>query len=120
MSEKSVRIQRVQKELQHLIATYLHNEIADPMPAHASVTAVEVAGDLRNAAVYFRIVGPSTDISESEKVLEQHRKRIQKTAAQELPLKFCPVLEFRYGKAREGDEVDRLLADLNRRKTPWD
>lgn len=121
MSEKSVRVQRVERELHHLVALFLQHEIAEPLPALASVTAVDVAGDLRKAAVYFRLVGTEAETQESEEILEKNRKRVQQTVARDLLLKFTPVLEFRYGRARaeEGNDIDRLLAELNQRKNQW-
>lgn len=118
--DKSVRIQRVERELHHLVARYVQHEIPESMPTLASVTAVDVTSDLRKAAVYFRLVGAPDDAKVSEKILDGHRKAIQSAVARELLLKFCPVLEFRYGKAREEDDVDRLLAGLHARKNNWD
>lgn len=119
MSEKSVRIQRVEKELHRLVALYVQHEIPE-VPGLASVTAVDVTADLRKAAVYFRLVGSDELVNESKKVLSDHRKRIQQQVADELKLRFCPVLEFRYGQVKEADPVDELLSQLGKRKTPWD
>jgi ribosome-binding factor A len=119
LKEKSVRVQRVEKEIQHVIALYLQHEVAERMPASAAVTAVDVTSDLRKAAVYFRMIGTPTEAAESEKILLGHRKAAQKRVA-DLRLKFCPVLEFRFGQAKaEEDEVDRLLAELSNRKNHW-
>ena len=121
MSEKSVRVQRVERELHHLVALFLQHEIAEPLPALASVTAVDVAGDLRKAAVYFRLVGTEAETTECEAILDNNRKRIQQKVARDLVLKFTPVLEFRYGKARadEQSDIDRMLAELHQRKNQW-
>jgi ribosome-binding factor A len=119
-TEKSVRLQRVGRELHHLVAEYVQHEIADSMPNMVSVTAVDVMADLRKAAVYFRLVGTEKGAEQSEEILEHHRRNIQAQVAKKLLLKFCPVLEFRYGKARQEDDVDRLLAQLGKRKSQWD
>lgn len=121
MSEKSVRVQRVERELRHLVALYLQNDVPENLPALATVTAVDLTGDLRKAKVYIRLVGASKQAEESQEVLEGHRKRIQSRVAGELQLKFCPVLEFRFGQAtKEEGEVDQLLAQLGKKKTPWE
>jgi ribosome-binding factor A len=101
------------------MANYLQHQVPESMPALASVTAVDVTSDLRKAAVYFRLVGTSEDGLKSQSILEKHRKAFQARVARELKTKFCPVLEFRFGQARQEDDVDRLLAQLNRRKD-WD
>lgn len=112
-----MRVQRVERELHHLVALFLQHEI-EPMPALVTVTAVDVAADLRKAAVYFRLVGNDQEVDESESILAGNRKRVQAKAARDLSLKFTPVLDFRYGKARpdEQTEIDRMLAELHQRK----
>ena len=117
MSEKSVRVQRVEKELHHLVALYIQREVPENLPAMATVTAVDVTGDLRKAKVYFRLVGKKEEACATEQIVEGHRKRIQSRVASELKLKFCPILEFRFGQAAEENEVDRLLAQLHKRKS---
>jgi ribosome-binding factor A len=122
LSEKSVRVQRVERELHHLVALFLQHELGEPLPALVSVTAVDVTGDLRKAVVYFRLVGEDSEVKESEKVLEENRRRVQKKVAEEIALKFTPVLEFRFGRAKpdEQTEIDRMLADLHQGKRRWE
>lgn len=122
MSEKSVRVQKVERELHHLVALYLQHDLAEPLPVLASVTAVDVTGDLRKAVVYFRLVGEGADLKETEKILEHNRKRVQARVAKEIALKFTPVLEFRFGHAKpdEQSDIDQMLADLHKGKHRWD
>lgn len=113
MGQKSIRVHRVEKEIHHLAALYLSQNIPEAIPALASVTAVDVTSDLRKAVVYFRLIGSHLQVEEARKVLETHRKGIQKQVA-DLRLKFCPVLEFRFGIAKAEDEVDQMLAQFAR------
>lgn len=117
---KTVRVQRVERELNHIVARYIQQSIAEPIPAMVTVTAVDVAGDLRKAQVYFRLVGDASDSKFSEGIIENHKRSIQSRVARDLKLKFCPVLTFRYGHAPQLDDVDRLLADLNKGRSAWD
>ena len=121
MSEKSVRVQRVERELHQLVALFLQHEIAEPLPALAAVTAVDVMGDLRKAVIYFRLVGEDLDLARCEKILESNRKRVQQRVAKQLPLKFTPILEFRFGRAKvdEQSDIDRMLAELHQRNPKW-
>lgn len=122
MRTKTVRVQRVERELHQLVALYLQHEIPETIPALAAVTAVDMTGDMRKARVYVRLVGPAAEVETAQKVLGGHRQRMQRKVATDLRLKFCPVLEFRFGQAvdEQTAEVDRLLAQLGRRKSPWE
>src|SRR5690242_10281279 len=112
MNSKSVRVQRVEKEILHLVALYLQHDLADPMEASVSVTAVDAAGDLRRAGVYFRIIGNDEAFAEASSILERERKAIQKHVAETLDMKFSPMLRFHFGHATASDDVDRLLAEM--------
>lgn len=111
---RSTRVQRVESEMLEILTHYLLHEMA-PLPGYASITAIEAQGDLRNAKVYFRLVGNPETVSEMEKILLTERPGFQKKIARELNIKFCPVLRFEFGVAPNGgDEIDRLLENLRR------
>lgn len=112
MNSKSVRVQRVEKEIFHLMALFLQNEIPEPLEALISVTAVEVAPDMRRAGIYLRIVGNLEAFETAKAVLEEHRKSMQSKIARTLNMKFSPVLRLHCGHAREDGDLDRMLADL--------
>lgn len=116
MSVQSTRVRRVERELFELLSQYLLNDFATPLPGYASITAVEVSPDLRNARVFFRVVGPPEITKQTESVLGAERTRFQKAVSSGIKLKFCPVLRFEFGHVKEQDEIDVLLDGLNKPK----
>lgn len=115
MTSDSKRVQRVQRELFETLSKFLLHDLREPLPSYASITAVEVSPDLRNAKVFFRIVG--ADAAETEEILESRRSAFQKHLASTVKMKFCPVLKFEFGRVDQMDEVDLLLENLRRPKT---
>lgn len=112
---RSTRVQRVESELFEILTQYLLHEIGEPLPCYASITAVETQPDLRNAKVYFRLVGSAESVQDGEKILNKERGNFQSKVARELKTKFCPVIRFEFGVAPNGgDEIDQLLANLRR------
>lgn len=99
-----------------LISRKLVQDMSQPLPGFVSVSNVSVQGNLRGARVFFRLVGEPGDTRVASEILERERPYFQKLVAQNLRLKFCPVLKFEYGSALIMDETDRLLAELNRDK----
>lgn len=116
MDARSKRVQRVERQLFETLSQALLQELHEPLPCYASVTAVEVTPDLRHAKVFFRLVGGEAEAKEAESILTQARRAFQKLVAEELNAKFCPVLKFEFGIVPHLDEVDSLLEQLRRPK----
>lgn len=116
MSNQSTRARRVERELFETLSNFLLHNVGGSLPSYASITAVDVTPDLRNAKVFFRLVGEAKMIEATKDILGRERGLFQKQVARELKMKFCPVLRFEYGVAPHLDEVDRLLEDLRKPK----
>lgn len=113
----SKRVARVQSEMLQVLAEYLQHGLKQPLPCYASITAVEVQPDLRNAKVYFRLVGSTGPVNEAQDILLSERSQFQKQIAENLDMKFCPVLRFEFGVAPHMDEIDKMLANLRKPKS---
>lgn len=111
---RTKRVQRVERELFETLSQFLLHEIGEPLPCHAAITAVEVTPDLRNARIFFRLVGHDASVKEAKAILNDERPHFQKHVAKNIKLKFCPVLRFEYGVAPHLDEIDTLLENLKR------
>lgn len=108
----SHRTARVERELFQLASEFLQLQLAEPLPAFASVTAAEVSPDLKHARIYFRIVGEQEDQAASEEILLEHRKYLQSEVSKKLKMKFCPVLRFIFGRVDQLDPIDEMLSKL--------
>ncbi len=112
----SKRVARVQSEILQILAEHLQHGLKQPLPCYASITAVEVQGDLRTAKVFFRLVGSTGPVNEAQNILLSERGQFQKQVAETLNTKFCPVLRFEFGVAPHMDDIDKMLANLRRPK----
>ncbi len=116
MTDRSNRVQRVERELLETLSQFLLHGLNEPLPCFASLTAVEVNPNLRHAKVFFRLVGEMKHVEQTQALLEQARHAFQREVARELKMKFVPVLRFEFGKSERHDEVDLLLENLKRPK----
>lgn len=116
MDDRSKRVQRVERELLEALSHALLHELNVPLPSYASISAVVVSPDLRNAKVYFRLVGEDKDAAATEKVLTAERKLFQKHVKEHLRMRYTPVLKFEFGRAGKADEIDALLENLRKPK----
>ena len=108
----SRRLQRVQKELRSLIGTYLLTRF-DRLPhKFFTVNHVTVSGDLQHAKVFVGAFGghPTKDIVSA---LNRHVREIQSYVGRELPMRYCPKLNFLPDETTETIlHVEKVLNDI--------
>ncbi|MPZ75037.1 MAG: 30S ribosome-binding factor RbfA [Deltaproteobacteria bacterium] len=105
------RSERVGDLLIEVIAEVLREEIRDPRVAAVTITASKVSKDLRQARVYFTILGGSADDKDAVLAgLKSATGFIRSRAGKQLKLRYVPTLEFFYDQsADEAQRIDDLL-----------
>jgi ribosome-binding factor A len=113
LSGESRRIQRVEKELRHVVAGYLLTGLRGSFSCLISVTHVKVSPDLRHAKVYVSLMGDSKAKQADWLLLEKQVSEIQRHVGANLKLKFTPRLQlFLDSSADEVDKIQRILNDI--------
>ena len=98
MSDASRRVQRVQKELNNIIANYLRSNWKGPCPGLLSVAHVDVMPDMRSAKVFVSVISTEEDAVELfQELIDDQRGEIQQHLAKSLRMKFYPKLSFKVG-----------------------
>jgi ribosome-binding factor A len=78
-----------------------------------SVTEISVSPDLRNACVYFSVVGTEEDVRASEKFLAKNSKVLRQKLFQRIKLRTSPQLNFKHDNAMSrGQHVLQILDKL--------
>jgi ribosome-binding factor A len=88
------RIHRVEREIQHIVSSFLINEGQGLLPGIVSVAEVAVSRDLRHAKVFLSYLGDSESREACVEVVEDLRPEAQRRIARSLATKFCPRLRF--------------------------
>lgn len=101
---KSFRIERLNESIKELLGELIEGSVKDPRVGFVTITAVEVAGDLESAKVYYTVLGEEDDKLESKKGLQSAGSFLRKTIGRELKLKNSPELRFIYD-----DTLDRSM-----------
>ena len=94
MSEKSRRVQRVEKEVREVISTYLMQEQSGSSEDLVSLTQVVMSPDLRNVKAFVCVLGKDEVDEETLDVLKSHCPDIQQKIHQRLRMKYCPKVKF--------------------------
>jgi ribosome-binding factor A len=108
------RSERVGELLIEVIAELLRDEIRDPRVTAVTITAAKVTKDLRQARIYFTILGAAAGNKDSvlaglKSALGFIRSRIGK----QLNLRYVPTIEFFYDESvDEAERIDKLLKQV--------
>lgn len=88
------RVQRVEKELQHLVANYLTKEFRGRLRGLVSVSRVESNEKLRTAKIFVSVLGSDEDRDFSLETLQENLHEIQRHVGRQLRMKFIPRISI--------------------------
>lgn len=89
----SLRMEKVNRQLQKQIVEIIRNEIDDPKISFLSVTRVVTTSDLRESKVYFSLLDEK-QFSYAQEVLDKMSKFIRGVLGKKIRLKILPQLKF--------------------------
>ena len=113
----SVRQERVRELLKREIGEAIRREFDVSQVGLINVNDIDLAGDLKSAAVYVSILGNADQQKRGITRLTEQRVRIQSAVARAVVLKFTPVLRFVMDDSVvRGNRVMQIIEELE--KTP--
>lgn len=112
------RIERVNSLLVEVIAEVVMREVKDPrIPGLITITRVETSPDLRQAKVFFSIIGSEKEKKTALQVLQEAAGFISLTASKKVVLRFFPQLTFKIDDTIEKHQrIDDLLKKIDDEK----
>jgi ribosome-binding factor A len=90
----SRRIGRIASRMKFLISEVIRREVRDPRIGFLTVLDVEPTEDLKEAKVYYSVLGSEGDRSKTQHALEKARSFIQREVGRNLETRNTPVLRF--------------------------
>lgn len=101
-----------QEKLGEMIAVelsdLLRTRVKDPRVGFASITHVEVSGDLRHAKVFVSVMGTSEEQVETMRALKHAAGFLRHELAERIVLRYMPEIVFKLDTSIE--EGSRMLA----------
>ena len=83
------------------VADIIQNQVQDPAIGFLTITDAEVSVDLRNATVYYSVLGSEEQIEASTEALLRAKKFINVRLGDRLAMKYTPQLHFSYDHTAE-------------------
>ena len=112
----SNRLLRVNQLMQREISAYLHKRYSSEAVA-ITITSVEVTGDLREAKIYYSVIGGEPEAKKAGKWLVGRRDEIRETIAKNVILRHVPLLAFVHDNhAPRTLRIETLLAEIDKKE----
>lgn len=109
----SSRMDKVNRQLKKEIGQIVQTELGDPRIGFVSITQVETSKDLRNARVYFSVLGDESQVAEAAKSLNKAKGTIRHLLGQRIRIRYTPELAFHYDQSlAHGAKIEQALKEI--------
>lgn len=110
----SNRLIRVNELMQREISAFLHQRYSSETVA-ITITGVQITGDLREAKIYYSVLGDDADATRAGKWLRGKRSEIRETVAKNVIIRHVPLLTFVHDNhAPRTLRIEELLGEIDK------
>jgi ribosome-binding factor A len=110
MSDQA-RIRRHAERVRELVAAAVRTQVKDPRLGMITITDARITGDLRDATVFYTVLGDSIAQQETAMALESAKGLLRSTVGRALGLRHSPTLTFTMDDVQDHvKQIDDLLA----------
>ncbi|MEU6644874.1 30S ribosome-binding factor RbfA [Saccharomonospora sp. NPDC046836] len=109
------RARRLAKRIRQIVASAIEHEIKDPRLGNVTITDAKITGDLRDATVYYTVLGEkldtAPDFAGAAAALESARGVLRTKVGQGTGVRYTPTLTFVADTVpTDARHIDELLA----------
>jgi ribosome-binding factor A len=111
MTDTDARARKLSERIQVIVAETIERRIKDPRMGFVTITDVRVTGDLREATVFYTVLGDPTEQQDTAAALESAKGMLRTEVGRQTGIRHTPSLAF---VADAIPETARHLDDLLR------
>lgn len=105
------RVRRHAERVRELVASVVRTQLKDPRLGMITITDSRITADLRDATVFFTVLGDATEVASSVAALESAKGLLRSTVGKALGLRHAPTLTFVLDHVSDhAKRIDDLLA----------
>ena len=95
------RLERVEEAIRKEVSLIIHDELKDPRIGFVTVIRVELTKDLRNARIFYSVLGKEEDHKKTKLALDSALGYIRSLVAQRINLRYATELIFQEDHSTE-------------------
>jgi ribosome-binding factor A len=105
------RVRRHAERVRELVASVVRTQIKDPRLGMITITDARITADLRDATVYYTVLGDAAEQAATGAALESAKGLMRSTVGKALGLRHSPTLTFILDNVQDhAKHIDELLA----------
>jgi ribosome-binding factor A len=117
-----MRRQKIIAAIKREISSIVHDELKDSRLGFVTIIRVDLTVDLRNAWVYFSVLGSEAEQKSTQEALENAKPFIRRLIGQRIKLRFIPEINFKLDQTPEHSikiqkELDKIKEENERKKS---
>jgi ribosome-binding factor A len=115
------RNERLGEEIREEVARIIAEGLKDPRIGFVTITRVDLTADLRNARVYFGVLGDPAQRDKTLAGLRQAAGFVRRELGRRIRVRHTPELEFKYDSGLDAtDRVAQILDETRAQPTSAD
>ena len=104
------RRERVEEAIKKEVSLIIHDELKDPRIGFVTITKVELSKDLRNALIFYSVLGKEEDHKKTKLALDSAIGFIRSLVATRINMRFATELMFKEDHSTEYSvKIEELL-----------
>jgi ribosome-binding factor A len=112
------RATRVGDQILKEIADLLIRKIKDPRVKGVTLTGIQLSDDLKNAKIYYSVMGDQPDMEKIQAGLDSAKGYIKREIGSRMHLRYVPEILFRYDATLAiGDQMEKLFQKIKQGAT---
>jgi len=113
------RQEKLGEQIAAEVSDLLRTRVKDPRVGFASITHVEVSGDLRHAKIFVSVMGEPDEKKSTIEALHHATGFLRHELAARLTVRFMPEINFKLDNSIEqGSHILGLIRQLETQETP--
>ena len=105
------RVRRHAERIRELVASAVRTQVKDPRLGMLTITDARITGDLRDATVYYTVLGDASEKADTAAALDSAKGLLRSTVGRALGLRHAPSLAFVLDDVQDhAKQIDELLA----------
>ena len=110
------RARKLADRIKVVVAETLERQVKDPRLGFITITDARVTADLREATVFYTVLGDTTEQASTAAALESAKGMLRSRVGHALGLRHSPSLAFILDNVQDqAKEIDHLLAEARNR-----
>ena len=111
------RSDRVAQAIRREVSLIIHDELRDPRLGFVTVMQVKVTDDLREAMIFFSVLGNDEERKKTSQALDSAAGFIRKLIGERMPLRFVPEISFKEDRSSEyAAKIEEVLNQIKELK----